>query len=401
MRKPAAMLAAGSAGFLGTIGVAAGGILGQPALAIAASVIQGLAMGAFSLVIIIAGCRAKNAFKMGLLISSSVTLGMFVDTLLLALQEVYLIAMIALLPVLCALVSRFALNGLPENCEGEGEGRVGLKHRASYRGLFAFIGAFSLMLGFLQYFSTFSATWMHPNATPLLVARFAAMVAILVLLCTRRVRVDIVLRAGIIVSLVGFSFISNSFFLPEIREAGVFAASAGYACFDVIAWSILSEIALYAPAKGSRIAASGVFVWQLGMAAGAGAGLAFDTMGLPDAFMGMAASIVALCVVGVGVHFMGSELWIAVRYGDPRPAESNEEPSMDAVAARYLLTKREVEMLSYFVKGRTIPYIAESECISENTVRNHTKSIYAKLGVHTRQELLDIVEMETSPTRIM
>ena len=74
---------------------------------------------------------------------------------------------------------------------------------------------------------------------------------------------------------------------------------------------------------------------------------------------------------------------------------------MDAVAARYLLTKREVEMLSYFVKGRTIPYIAESECISENTVRNHTKSIYAKLGVHTRQELLDIVEMETSPTRIM
>lgn len=54
------------------------------------------------------------------------------------------------------------------------------------------------------------------------------------------------------------------------------------------------------------------------------------------------------------------------------------------------LSKREVEILQYLCKGRSRPYIAETLYLSENTVRTHSKSIYAKLGVHNRQELLDL-----------
>lgn len=36
--------------------------------------------------------------------------------------------------------------------------------------------------------------------------------------------------------------------------------------------------------------------------------------------------------------------------------------------------------------------IAEELIISENTVRMHSKRIYAKLNVHKKQELMDLVE---------
>ena len=56
------------------------------------------------------------------------------------------------------------------------------------------------------------------------------------------------------------------------------------------------------------------------------------------------------------------------------------------------LTVREVEVLQMLVKGRSKSYIAETLFISENTMRTHSKRIYAKLDIHTRQELLDLVQ---------
>ena len=38
--------------------------------------------------------------------------------------------------------------------------------------------------------------------------------------------------------------------------------------------------------------------------------------------------------------------------------------------------------------------IAEELVISENTVRTHVRHIYAKLDVHSHQELIDLVERQ-------
>ena len=56
------------------------------------------------------------------------------------------------------------------------------------------------------------------------------------------------------------------------------------------------------------------------------------------------------------------------------------------------LTPREREILEMLVRGRSKAHIAEAFLISENTVRGHVKHIYAKLEVHGKQELLDLVE---------
>ena len=56
------------------------------------------------------------------------------------------------------------------------------------------------------------------------------------------------------------------------------------------------------------------------------------------------------------------------------------------------LTAREADVLELLVRGHSKTRIAETFLISENTVRGHVKHIYAKLDVHSKQELLDLVE---------
>lgn len=63
-----------------------------------------------------------------------------------------------------------------------------------------------------------------------------------------------------------------------------------------------------------------------------------------------------------------------------------------AVAAEGGLTEREAEIMRYLARGRTKAHIAGVLFVSENTVRSHVRNIYAKLEVHTRQQLIDLVE---------
>lgn len=42
--------------------------------------------------------------------------------------------------------------------------------------------------------------------------------------------------------------------------------------------------------------------------------------------------------------------------------------------------------------GRNAPYIQEWLVLSRNTVKTRVQNIYAKLGSHSQQELIDVVE---------
>lgn len=55
------------------------------------------------------------------------------------------------------------------------------------------------------------------------------------------------------------------------------------------------------------------------------------------------------------------------------------------------LTERETEVLAMYASGRSAVYIAEELFLSNYTVKTHLRRCYAKLGIHSRQELLDLV----------
>lgn len=71
---------------------------------------------------------------------------------------------------------------------------------------------------------------------------------------------------------------------------------------------------------------------------------------------------------------------------------ASTEEKCAAVGAEYGLTPREGEVFALLAQGRTVGVIREKLVISLNTARFHTKNIYVKLGVHSQQELIDVVE---------
>lgn len=63
-----------------------------------------------------------------------------------------------------------------------------------------------------------------------------------------------------------------------------------------------------------------------------------------------------------------------------------------ALVRRHGLSSREAEVLDLLARGNTRVSIADKLCISENTVRVHVKNIYAKLYIHSKQQLIDMVD---------
>jgi DNA-binding CsgD family transcriptional regulator len=61
---------------------------------------------------------------------------------------------------------------------------------------------------------------------------------------------------------------------------------------------------------------------------------------------------------------------------------------------RFSLTEREGDIMVLLAHGRSVPAIAQQLFISENTVRTHTKALYLKLSIHSKQEMLDLLEQE-------
>lgn len=81
----------------------------------------------------------------------------------------------------------------------------------------------------------------------------------------------------------------------------------------------------------------------------------------------------------------------------PQPKTSVDEElreRCDHAAKRAGLTPREAEVLGYLGRGHGVAFVAESLVVSESTVRTHVKNIYRKLGVSSREELLQLIDEE-------
>lgn len=99
----------------------------------------------------------------------------------------------------------------------------------------------------------------------------------------------------------------------------------------------------------------------------------------------------------------GSEEAAAQLAEEAEPAEYPQQKSDDtafeaacaAVAEKHRLTARETEVFELLARGRTSPVIQEKLVLSHNTVKTHVRHIYAKLDVHSQQELISMVEEAT------
>jgi DNA-binding CsgD family transcriptional regulator len=122
-------------------------------------------------------------------------------------------------------------------------------------------------------------------------------------------------------------------------------------------------------------------------------GQLFEGFDPPDAKLLIIVLALALVLV-VSISFVPRRLSDSV----PTPTQSATEQENDLVqrildiAASNDLTAREAEILGYLAKGRTEPYIREQLWLSRSTVSTHVKHIYQKLGIHSKQEIISLLE---------
>lgn len=79
--------------------------------------------------------------------------------------------------------------------------------------------------------------------------------------------------------------------------------------------------------------------------------------------------------------------------GAPAPSDPDPwEARCTAVAREHNLTPRETDVLEQLARGRDLAFMEEKFVLSRNTVKMHIKHVYEKLGVHSKQEVIDLVE---------
>lgn len=105
--------------------------------------------------------------------------------------------------------------------------------------------------------------------------------------------------------------------------------------------------------------------------------------------------VLVAAVIVVSNKFVDDSL-----FGGHRSADQLEDASMEfdrrcaSIGQRFDLTNRELEVVSLIARGRSKAYIAEELFISENTVKNHARNAYGKMDIHSKQELLDLLEQQ-------
>ena len=71
---------------------------------------------------------------------------------------------------------------------------------------------------------------------------------------------------------------------------------------------------------------------------------------------------------------------------------SNTTYRIAEIADRAGLTQKEQDVAALLYRGYTNKRIAEVQCVSINTVQTHVQNCYRKLGIHAKQELIDLVD---------
>lgn len=172
-------------------------------------------------------------------------------------------------------------------------------------------------------------------------------------------------------------------------------------CFVLILVAAMSEFA-----KSVRISCFYEFgvdgaYFLLGLAGGLAI---MALMFLPDAFLWFPIDNFFTCDIAVVVL-----VWLnidIVKGGYPHPEEfgtakekrvaprhgASWKAKVNTVAQNYALSPRQKEVLILLARGRNAHYIMNELCVSNATVKSHIYSVYRKLGVHTQQELIDLIE---------
>jgi DNA-binding CsgD family transcriptional regulator/MFS family permease len=183
---------------------------------------------------------------------------------------------------------------------------------------------------------------------------------------------------------------------------------AGFTIFDILTWLVLANISTRLHLSSYRVFGvgrsvhfSGLFIGTAIVRFTSGSESAFSLPLAPLSLVMVLMLIVASTLVLTEHEVFGKGLLSFDESKDAfdQAAESGTEQNRarfrircEAIAKAHDLSPREGEILALLARGRDTIFIQNELGISNHTVRSHVYHVYQKLDIHSRQELLDLIE---------
>ena len=242
------------------------------------------------------------------------------------------------------------------------------------------------------------------NDLPLLAFGLCSLVSLLVVLKSNRHQ-SIVALYRCVITVLAAGFVSLLALPEEFRWIALGSVMVGYSLFDELTWLMKPQISI---ALWGRTFV--IFGWtRLVFRAAAFSGVALGGWLLHQTWFAESANLVAcmLMTVLTVMLFMNAltardfSLFVRPMKVEGEVALPVPEASIDekckVLADEFGLSRRELDVLQLLARGRSLAVVEEQLYISNSTARTHTRNIYRKLDIHTKQELIDLVEKASAP----
>ena len=192
----------------------------------------------------------------------------------------------------------------------------------------------------------------------------------------------------------------------DIFTAGLNLITASRRGVFVLLWPLLAECALASrsPMRTALWGAGGYIGVYLAVRAliaalraiGIEATLSANALRVATLVVALIIVACSLAIIAVAARTHGSED-VASPTQVPETTEAPTERDLrhdacQAIASQATLTEMETLVLEFVSMGYTVARIAQERGVTENTVRTHTKGLYRKLDVHSKQEVIELVE---------
>ena len=199
-------------------------------------------------------------------------------------------------------------------------------------------------------------------------------------------------------------------YLAALSETGALSSIAsallvtGSTCFELLTWFALCSAAKRNVIDALPTISWGLAVSYIGIDLGALLAMATDTGAGASSTAAQVAIVVVLVafvlyVVVTRRTFSLDETIEGIAPDAPEVIVRDVdtlEAHVENLAARYALTPRECDVMALLARGNNSQRVEEKLSIKHNTVKFHARNVYAKLGVHSQQELIDLVASDAS-----
>ncbi len=227
-----------------------------------------------------------------------------------------------------------------------------------------------------------------------------------VIFSRRHPRLDTLFLLPFSLVLIGYlAVLSDTEALSSVASALLVTGSV---CFELLTW-----FALCSAAKRNVIDALPTISWGLAvsyiginlgallaMATGAGAGASSATAQIAIVVV-LVAFVLYVVVTRRAFSFDKTIEGIAPDAPEVIVRDVDTlETHVENLAVRYALTPRERDVMALLARGNNSQRVEEKLSIKHNTVKFHARNVYAKLGVHSQQELIDLVVSDANATVI-